>query len=276
MRVRQWQADPVRPVSSHAELLDISEHDPWVRWSLPAQPAGEVWSDGRVLLVQRLGRRPGFWVTQLTTPLTAEEARDGLLWLRDGGHLERTCARSVSVPQEHLPIAQEVLDLLDGGDWEWMWTTTAPPLDPREDLLVELDDRADAAEIRAFSQTHNARVWTEIGVGRIHRWLGLRDPAGHLLAVGGVEVEDSGVPHLSGIVTARDRRGKGLGSVISAALTRTAVDDHGVCTLGMFSDNDVARRVYQRLGYRTARRWASRRLAADDRGSNGTADQDPS
>lgn len=258
----------MRPVSSHAELRELADDDGWVRWGLPRRLPAAAWFDGRVALVPRLGVRPGFWVAPLPEPATAGEIRRALTWLRDSGHLDKLGAASVSVPQEHLPVALEVLNLVDGGDWEWMWTTTAPQQDPRENLLVELNDRADADEITAFSRAHNSRVWTEIGVGRIQHWLGLRDSEGHLIAVGGAEVEDSGVPLLSGIVTARDRRGQGLGSVISAALTRVALDEHGVCTLGMFSDNDVARRVYHRLGYRTARRWSSRRLAGADRGSD--------
>lgn len=258
----------MRPVSSMTELLEISDHDPWVRWSLPAQPAGEIWTDGRVLLVQRLGWRPGFWVSQLTTSLTAQEVREGLLWLRDGDHLERTGALSISVPQGHLGAAQDILALGAGGDWEWMWTTTPPPLDPREDLLVELDDLDDAAEIERFSRRNNPRVWTDIGTGKVKRWLGLRGPEGELIAVGGAEVEASGTPHLAGIVTAADRRREGLGSVISAALTRAAIEEHGACTLGMFSDNDVARRVYHRLGYRTARAWSSRVLRPADHDSS--------
>ena len=104
-------------------------------------------------------------------------------------------------------------------------------------------------------------MWTEIGTGRMKRWIGLRDASGALIAVGGAEWEDSDVPHLAGIVTAQARRGEGLGAVITAGLTRWSIEEHGVCTLGVFSDNTVALRLYARLGYRTGRAWASRRLA---------------
>ncbi|NLW99953.1 MAG: GNAT family N-acetyltransferase [Actinomycetales bacterium] len=254
----------MRPVAAHAELLEISASDPWVRWGLSATMPEPAWVDGTMAVIPRMGRRPGFWVTPLVGAVAPEQLRAALLWLRDSGEIERLSASGLSVPQEHLAIAEDVFYLTDGGDWEWMWTTTEPPLDPREALVEELDDREDAEEISAFSHANNPRVWTEIGTGRVGRWLGLRDPKGRLIAVGGVEVEDSGVPHLSGIVTAREHRGQGLGSVISAALTRDALAEHGVCTLGMFSDNDTARRVYHRLGYRTARCWNSRRLAGAD------------
>ena len=40
-----------------------------------------------------------------------------------------------------------------------------------------------------------------------------------------------------------------------------AVREGGVCTLGMYSHNDVARRLYLGLGYGDVHEWSSRRLA---------------
>ncbi|ANS77572.1 hypothetical protein SGUI_0176 [Serinicoccus hydrothermalis] len=255
-------------LTRHADLLALSGGDPWVRWSVPDPLPGEVWVHEEVALVQRLGARPGFWVVPLcsgmqgTSPSRGELARvrAALTELRDGGHLARLGSRSVSVPQAHAEVAHEVLELGDGGDWEWMWTQEPPQVDARERDVIPLDDSADAAELTAFTQAHNPRQWTEIGTGRVHRWVGLRDGHGALVAVGGAEREATGIPHLAGIVTAIDRRGTGLARVVSAALTRWALEEHGVCTLGMFSDNAAARSLYARLGYRTARAWHSRML----------------
>jgi RimJ/RimL family protein N-acetyltransferase len=220
-----------------------------------------VWEHEGVALVERGGERRGVWVAPLgQVSAEGDRVRSALVVLRDGGHLGRLGCRSVSVPQEHAGVAHQVLDLGPGGDWEWMWTTRSPARDPREGRLVVLDDGDDAAEIRSFSSTNNPRVWTEVGTGRVVRWMGLRAQDGQLLAVGGAELEASGVPHLAGIVTAIERRGQGLGTVVSAALTRWAVGRDGVCTLGMFSDNEPGRRLYARLGYRTARSWHSRSL----------------
>jgi ribosomal protein S18 acetylase RimI-like enzyme len=66
---------------------------------------------------------------------------------------------------------------------------------------------------------------------------------------------------LSGIAVEPALRGRGLGRAVTAELTRRAVARHGLCTLGMFSSNTVARRLYRRLGYRTGQAWATRVLA---------------
>lgn len=257
-----------------AGLLALAGDDPWVRWGLADPLRGQALVHDGVAVVQRLGERPGLWVAPLRPGLAdgevptggalAEEAArvaGALRLVREAGLLETWDARAVSVPQEHATVARAGLPLTaEGGDWEWMWTGTAPAPEPREETLVQLDDVEDAEELRTFAHTHNPRVWTRIGEGAVVRWVGARGADGALLAVGGAEREDSGVPHLAGILTATQARGQGWGRVVSAALTRWAVAGQGVCTLGMFSDNDTARRLYHRLGYRTSRRWCSRRL----------------
>ena len=259
---------------TYADLRSLSADDPWLRWGLPDPLAGHALVHEGVAVVQRLGHRPGLWVAPLRPDLQPGEVPQGDRLGEETGRvrsalrhvmgedlLSRWQARSVSVPQEHAAVGHEVLPLSDqGGDWEWMWTPSIPAPYPGEESLVLLDDLADAEELLAFSHEHNPRVWTRIGEGVMTRWVGVRDRDGKLLAVGGAETERSGVPHLAGILTATHARGQGLGELVSAGLTRWAVERYGVCTLGMFSDNDVARRLYRRLGYGTARAWHSRQL----------------
>ncbi|AXH95072.1 GNAT family N-acetyltransferase [Ornithinimicrobium avium] len=263
---------PALRAADRAELLRLAGPDPWVRWALADPLAGEAVVGSAVAVVQRPGRRPGAWVAPLrrsapTGPPpegTREEAgrlAGTLAAVADAGLLAAWGARAVSVPQEHAAVAHRVLDLAEqGGDWEWMWTCAAPPPAPGEDLLRVLDDRADAAELSAFAQAHNPRVWTAVGEGAVVRWVGARDASGDLVAVGGAELEASGVAHLAGIVTATAARGRGWGRAVTSALTRWSVERHGVCTLGVFSDNATAIRLYRRLGFRTARAWHSRLL----------------
>lgn len=251
-------------LANHQELLDLTDGDPWVRWSVADPLTGEAWVHEGIALIERVNWQRGFWVAPLRPSgdleADADSIRSALIELRDGGYCGRLRTQSISVTQKHAAVAENLFDLAKGAQWEWMWTETAPPRQPGEDEIVELNDSADAEEMLTFARTHNPRVWASIGTGQVRRWVGVRSEAGDLLAVGGAEEEDTGVPHLTGIVTATEHRGRGLGQAISAHLTRAAVGAAGVCTLGIFSDNATARRLYERLGYRTAGAWHSRLL----------------
>jgi predicted GNAT family acetyltransferase len=88
----------------------------------------------------------------------------------------------------------------------------------------------------------------------------VRDDSGRLVACGVRERSLAGHPILSGITVDPTQRGLGLGLAVTAHLTRRAVEEAGVCTLGMYSHNAVARRVYLGLGYGDVHEWSSRRF----------------
>ncbi|OYN91227.1 GNAT family N-acetyltransferase [Parenemella sanctibonifatiensis] len=245
-------------------LQALAGDDPWMRW-VPTDPLVAYVHAG-VAMILRTGRRRGFWIAPLRPgPVDfAEEAprvRDAMTELAGSGLLEEYASESISAPQEHAQLAHETLPISDqGAGWEWMSTQSVPPAQPGEERIVELDDIRDAEEIDAFSRTHNPRAWAQAGTGVMDHWVGMRGPRGELQAVGGAEHENSGAPHLAGIVVAADLRGRGLGAAITAHLTRAAIAGAGVSTLGMYSDNAAARQLYQRLGYASNRAWHSRGL----------------
>lgn len=151
------------------------------------------------------------------------------------------------------------LRVAGSGTWAFMWTVAAGDLPAAPTGLVELDDSADAREIESFGRAHNAAFEGFPGRGFARLWLGVRDADG-LAAVGAAHVLGSGAPHLSGIVVRPDRRGTGVGTGLTAELTRRSVAQSGVCTLGVYSDNHVALRLYERLGYTTAHHLHTRTL----------------
>lgn len=173
-------------------------------------------------------------------------------WLAD---LRTKGVDAVSLPR----TAQHVGGLLPQprGLWEWMWTTTSPPATEQGPVDLAASDRE---PVQALLDAHNpgtdGRPFARPG----QRWVGVRDEAGSLLAVGCCEAEQSGTPVLSGITVAPQARGRGLGRAVTAELTRGAVATHGWCTLGMYSVNDTARRLYRSLGYETAAVWSSGEL----------------
>jgi GNAT superfamily N-acetyltransferase len=164
----------------------------------------------------------------------------------------------VTVRRGSLDAVAARLPVAGGNDWEWMCTDTAPPRTAAEDRVVPLveDDLPDVAALLAEANPHtDARPFEHPG-----HWVGVRDDRGRLVACGVRETNAAGFPVLAGITVEPACRGTGLGVAVTAHLTRAAVAVAGVCTLGLYSDNDVARRIYHGLGYTGDHLWSSRDL----------------
>jgi len=93
------------------------------------------------------------------------------------------------------------------------------------------------------------------GARRAH-WYGVRlplaapgGPAGALVAAGSATPVPGGGVHLGSIGTLPAFRGRGYGSALTARMTASGVAERGLVTLGLYDDNDAARRVYERLGF---------------------------
>ena len=170
--------------------------------------------------------------------------------------------RHLSVPRVLMPVVAQRLDLGHrGGEWDWMWTRSAPPEVPHEGAVGPMEP-ADREEMVDFLEVHSPRTHGQPFARPEQHWVGVRDDDGTLVALGCSEPVASGLPTLAGIAVDVRRRGEGWGAAVTAHLTRLAVDEVGACALGMFADNDVARRLYHRLGYTTGMEWTSRWFGA--------------
>jgi FR47-like protein len=167
--------------------------------------------------------------------------------------------RHLSVPRGLAGIVEARLDLgTRGGEWDWLWTRTAPPVVPGEEHVTTLD-ASHREETEAFLTAHSPRTHGQPFARPAQHWVAVRDAAtGRLLATGCSEPCAAGTPTLAGIAVDTALRGEGWCAAVTAHLTRRAVAARGACALGMFADNDVARRVYERLGFTTGMRWTSR------------------
>ncbi|QBR93592.1 GNAT family N-acetyltransferase [Nocardioides euryhalodurans] len=133
-----------------------------------------------------------------------------------------------------------------GRRWHWMLTRAQPqPSDPR---VVEVDD---PDEITALLDREAPGSFARPGTPGIEAWLGVR-VAGRLDAVGAVLRQPDGTGHLRGVTVAATARGRGLGRLVSTALTARALAGPGVASLGVYVDNAPALRIYRGLGYEVA------------------------
>ena len=245
----------LRQLDTHAEVLAATGDSPFIRYDIPhvfARPAHAV---GRAVALPRPTTIRGLRLLVIGPPEDAGELVGAMA-------AEGLCPpglSGVTVQRGSLAAVAARLPVADGNDWEWMYAAAAPPRAAAEDRVVPLseDDLPDVATLLAESNPHtDARPFEHPG-----QWAGVRDDDGRLVACGVRETNAAGFPVLAGITVHPTCRGTGLGVAVTAHLTRAAVADAGVCTLGLYSDNDVARRVYHGLGYGGDHLWSSRGLA---------------
>jgi GNAT superfamily N-acetyltransferase len=245
-------------LTTNADLLAATGGDAFVRYDLPDPLEGPGWSLGTAVIVPRRTQTRRLGIVVMGRPDDVEELAADLAdrhFFTDPRLLHATVDRTA------FPAFAGVVPLTDvGGDWEWMCTRTDPPRVVGEDRVVGLG-ATDEEQIRALLEVANARTDARPFATPGQRWVGVRDADGTLVSCGVRDRTLAGSPILEGITVRADHRGTGLGLAVTARLTREAVRSDGVCTLGMYSDNDVARRLYHGLGYGEDHVWSSRRLA---------------
>lgn len=246
----------LRLLTTHAALLEASGEDAFVRYDVPAGLEHPGWALGSAVAVPRRSHLRRLGLLVLGPPADVDQLVGELV---DTSLLPREIG-NVTVAVDALDAVGAHLTLGEGNDWEWMYAAAPPPVAPAEDRLVELTDE-DEPEIRRLLARANPRTDARPFEYAGQVWVGARDASGELVACGVREPSLAGYPILAGITVGPAERGSGLGRAVTAYLTRDAVEEAGLCTLGMYSDNTVARSLYTSLGYGGIHRWASRRLA---------------
>ena len=236
----------------HAALLDASGGHGFVRWDVPPELADTWWQAGDAVLFRRLRRR-GVAFAALGDASGVSTLLDALPGLAEA--VGASWPLGLSVPRHLEPLVHERFEVDPGGDWDWFVTTSEPAAFAPEALECPLDDLARRAELTAFLAEHSPTADTAPGEGE--SWWGV-DLDGRLVATAAVGLLPTGAPSVSSVAVDGSVRGRGLGRAIVGAVTRRAVGDHGVCTLGMYAHNTVARSLYHSLGYTSEVSWASR------------------
>jgi ribosomal protein S18 acetylase RimI-like enzyme len=145
--------------------------------------------------------------------------------------------------------------LTSSHSWSWMTTRTEVAAGDRWRVEI-LDGIRDAVEIDDLLDAANADSFARPGQPGVEVWMGIRETSRHssrLLAAGALQRMHDRTLHMRGVSVRPETRGAGAGRALSAALTNHALA-HGsaVATLGVYTDNHVAVRMYESLGYRTA------------------------
>lgn len=247
-------------------LLAATGESPFVRYEIPESGADPWWElDGAVALRRRRHRdgRPGWLLLGADAGVTGLVNALGQLASADGATPLGT-PFGVTIPRRLGPLLDRHFRVQGGGDWDWFWTTSPPVGTAELAAVVPLDHVGRSDEVAAFLATHSPTADTP--PGGVERWFAIENADGRLAAVTAYGSTATGAPHLSSVAVDTSLRGRGLGRTIVAAVTRLAVTEHGVCTLGMYADNTVARALYRSLGYIDACAWASRAVSLPHEG----------
>ncbi len=188
------------------------------------------------------------------------------------GRLLARAASSTAAPQR-LSVEAGAVDVVppawrQGETWSWHWMTVSragfADLAGRSDTAVEDLGRDHDEEVEGLLEAGNPRSFARPDTPGVLGWHGVRDlPSGVLVATGCVVGQPDGSGLLRGVTTHPAHRGQGLGRLVSASLTRAALQLDEVAALGVYVDNAPALAIYRGLGYDVVHSFVSGPLAVD-------------
>ncbi|WP_421733836.1 GNAT family N-acetyltransferase [Cellulomonas sp.] len=166
-------------------------------------------------------------------------------------------ARWMSLPRGARPTAGVLarLALVPFSTWDWLSTDVVPPVVAGERAVRRLDPTTDADRIRRCLSAASPDTTADPTRPGEAGWWGVEVDGVLGGVVGASERGATGTDpswHVHGLGVLPSLRGTGLGTALTAAATRAGLSAGAPwVSLGMYAQNDGARRIYHRLGYRT-------------------------
>lgn len=163
----------------------------------------------------------------------------------------------VSLPPGWQDLVDPALRVAPYSAWDWFWTTSVPTSTSDEAGAQWLTDD-DTADVQAVLDDAMPDASARPGDDRVRRWAGIRDRSGALVATLADTSISPQVGHLSSVATVTEHQGNGYGAALTTWVTREILrEGANMVTLGMYADNDKARRFYQRLGFTCEHRFST-------------------
>lgn len=158
--------------------------------------------------------------------------------------------------------------------WHWMTADTERIAAPEADVdRVRALGHQHHEEISVLLEAGNPGSFARPGTPGVLGWHGVRDQrSGTLVATGCLVGQPDGSSLLRGVTTHPEHRGRGLGRLLSSALTRAALLRDPAVALGVYTDNDPALRIYRSLGYTVVHSFVSGSPSVVDAASTTAAD----
>ncbi len=239
--------DPVlRTITDPGELSDA---EPLNRSGLVLSEFRRGWSDAAAAVW--IGVRDG--VSRLTGTGQPEAVAHILDQIAD----DLPSEAHFSVPAGAAGPLAMLRNITRQNDWELRWLTTAPPSAAGEDKVAWLPP--DSAELTALIDSAYPAAEARPGDPSVRGWAVLRDDAGQLVAAA-ADTSRPRTGRISAVMTAPAARGHGYGAAVTTALSRHLLSEFDMVLLGLYLENDKARRLYERTGFHgkmivTSGRW---------------------
>lgn len=244
----------------HDELLAALDGDPYVRFELdPGTLARVRTAPGRAVSYMSSHPYRGVrWITALAAdPSSSDDvavAVDLLTELARESAAAGDPVTGITVSRGGRELLPDDLRPPEAWQWDFWWTDEAPATTAYD--VVDLDAADPRIPVLLAAASPSAPIAP--GDPRVTRWAGIEDAdlveTDGLAALLAQTGHRSGAAHLNDVATHPDRRGRGLAKALCGRVTADALAAGApAVTLGMYAENDAARRVYTALGFHCAR-----------------------
>ncbi|SCL30648.1 FR47-like protein [Micromonospora pallida] len=229
-----------RAVPGRRAVLAATGHHPYVRHVLGRDDEPRAWLLDDVtgwLLPAESGPAGGaFGAAGPAVGLVAALRAEGVVRAGQWLHLPRVGSAELT---GRLPVARH-------SDWDFLWAAAPPPHQPGEERVVRLTE-ADLPALTALVDEAFPSTTSRPGDPRVVDWYGIR--AGDRLVACGADRSRGVIGFLAGLTVAPGERGRGLGAVLTAGMTRALFARYDHVALGVYTHNVGALRLYRRLGF---------------------------
>jgi ribosomal protein S18 acetylase RimI-like enzyme len=230
--------------STNGSLPDMSalDHPLWLTLNGPRSDFGTVRGNAARFL-------PDVSTLAALAPYAQSNAWDDLHDLLTAGEY---VALFFFDPAPPIPAATPFRVVYEGDYDQMLCTALTPPATPLSTPPLVSLGRADAAEMLALVELTEPGPFA-MRTHEIGRYLGIRADSGQLVAMAGERARMTGWVEISAVCTHPDHRGRGYAERLVRELTADVLARRNGLFLHVRSDNHVARRAYERIGFRIRR-----------------------
>ncbi|MEU7005467.1 GNAT family N-acetyltransferase [Streptomyces sp. NPDC046332] len=227
-------------VAGYADILAKVGDTPYTRMALSPQSTAYV-TDHTVAWFTRTP-----WASLVSLNANSDAAAELFMELYRSGRIPDGAWLRVPLPAQRF---HGIPGVRLREEWQFRWTSGKPPVHRREAEVVLLSPAHHDA-LEELLREGNPDTVVRARARGIHGWYGIWE--GDRLVACGADRSFGGVGYLAAITVRPGHRREGLGTAITAAMTRRLMAGTDAVGLGVNTRNHGAIDLYKRLGFHEA------------------------